>query len=514
MKILWTDDEIDLLRAHVIFLEEKGFSVTTASNGQDAIELCRENTYDIIFLDENMPGLSGLQTLAHIKILNANIPVVMITKNEEENIMDMAIGSKIADYLIKPINPNQILLAIKKHVYKKDIISEQVTTNYRSEFNQIGMQINDCVTYSDWANIYRKLIYWELELDSSENEMRDLLQMQKVEANNAFSKYIKRTYESWFDDVEKRPLMSPDIFKKKIFPLLDNGQKVFMIVIDNFRYDQWIVIKEILNEYFIFTDEEPYYSILPTATQYARNAIFSGLMPLQIQQMFPNLWVEEDSEDGKNLHEEELVRTQLERFRKKYSFSYHKINDSQSGEKLIEKMPALINNDLNICVLNFIDMLSHAKTDSKMMRELVQDEAAYRSLTLSWFKHTSTLDLFKTLAANKIKVVLTTDHGTKKVDNAIKVIGDKGTNDNLRYKVGKNLGYNKKEVFEITHPTRVGLPSPNVSSAYIFAANEDFFAYPNNYNHYVGYYKNTFQHGGISLEEIIIPLITMEPKKL
>jgi DNA-binding response OmpR family regulator len=514
MKILWTDDEIDLLKPHILFLENKGYEVTTANNGQDAIELCRTNNFDIIFLDENMPGLSGLQTLSHIKIINSNIPVVMITKNEEENIMDMAIGSKIADYLIKPINPNQILLAIKKHVYKNNIISEQVTTNYRTEFAKIGLQINECVSHSDWANLYKKLIYWELELDSSENEMRDLLQMQKVEANNAFSKYIKKNYESWFEKVETRPLMSPDIFKKKVFPLLDKGEKVFLIVIDNFRYDQWAVIKSLLSEYFVFSEEEPYFSILPTATQYARNAIFSGLMPLQIQQMFPHLWVEEESEDGKNLNEEELIKTQLERFRKNYSFSYHKINDSQTGEKLIEKLPTLMNHNLNVCVLNFIDMLSHAKTDSKMMRELVQDESAYRALTLAWFKHTSTIELFKTLANHNIKVVLTTDHGTKRVDNAIKVIGDKSTNVNLRYKVGKNLGYNKKEVFEIAYPSRIGLPSPNVSSAYIFAANNDFFAYPNNYNYYVGYYKNTFQHGGISLEEIVIPLITMQSKKV
>ncbi len=512
MKILWTDDEIDLLRAHIIFLEGKGYEVVTATNGQDAIELCRENNFDIIFLDENMPGLNGLQTLQHIKVINTNIPVVMITKNEEENIMDMAIGSKIADYLIKPVNPNQILLIIKKHVHKKDIISEQITSNYRSEFTKIGMEINDCRNYNDWGDLYKKLVYWELELASSENEMRDLLQMQKVEANNAFSKFIKKSYESWFDDDAKKPLMSPDLFKKKVFPLLDNGEKVFMIVIDNFRYDQWIIIKELLNEYFIFTEEEPYYSILPTATQYARNAIFSGLMPLQIEQMYPNLWVDEDSDDGKNMKEEELVQTQLDRFRKNYSFSYHKVNDSQFGEKLIDKLPTLMNNDLNVCVLNFIDMLSHAKTDSKMMRELVQDESAYRSLTLSWFKHTSTLGLFKALAANKIKVVLTTDHGTKRVDNALKVVGDKGTNDNLRYKVGKNLGYNKKEVFEITHPSRIGLPSPNISSAYIFASNEDFFAYPNNYNYYVSYYKNTFQHGGISLEEMVIPIVIMKPK--
>jgi len=513
MKILWTDDEIDLLRPYLIFLEEKGYEVLTANNGQDAIDLCRENNFDIIFLDENMPGLSGLQTLSQIKEINSSIPVVMITKNEEENIMDMAIGSKIADYLIKPVNPNQILLTLKKHIHKKEIITEQTTTNYRSEFNQIGMQINDCVTYADWTALYKKLLYWELELDASNNEMKELLQMQKVEANSAFTKFIKKKYVSWFEDPDSKPMMSPDFFKKKVFPLIDNGEKVFVVVIDNFRYDQWMAIKELLNEYYIFTEEESYYSILPTATQYARNAIFSGLMPLQIQQMYPNLWVDEEAEEGKNMHEEALMQTQLDRFRKKHTFSYHKINDSQSGEKLIERIPTLINNTFNVCVLNFIDMLSHAKTESKMMRELVQDESAYRSLTLSWFKHSSTLDLFRVLSENKIKVILTTDHGTIKVDNPIKVVGDKGTNVNLRYKVGKNLGYNKKEVFEIAQAAKVGLPNPNLSSVYIFASNDDFFAYPNNYNHYVSYYKNTFQHGGVSLEEMIIPCVVMEPKE-
>ncbi len=513
MKILWTDDEIDLLKSYVIFLEEKGYKVYTANNGQDAIDLCRENNFDIIFLDENMPGLSGLETLAHIKVINSGVPVVMITKNEEENIMDLAIGSKIADYLIKPVNPSQILMTLKKHVHKKDIISEQTTTNYRSEFGRIGMQINDCRDYNDWMEVYKKLLFWELELDAADNEMKDLLQMQKTEANNAFSKYIKKEYESWFDEQnEDRPLMSHDFFKKKVFPLLDAGEKVFAIVVDNFRYDQWMVIKEVLNEYFVFTEDEPYFSILPTATQYARNSIFSGLMPLQIQKMFPELWVEEDSEEGKNMNEEALLQTQLDRFRKKYPFSYHKINDSLSGEKLIEKLPSLMNNPLNVCVLNFIDMLSHAKTDSKMMRELVQDESAYRSLTLSWFKHSSTIELFKALAANGVKVVLTTDHGTIRVNNPIKVVGDKATNVNLRYKVGKNLGYNKKEVFEISQPSKIGLPSPNVSSAYIFATGDDFLAYPNNYNYYVGYYRNTFQHGGISMEEMIIPSVLMEPK--
>lgn len=511
-RILWADDEMDLLRPYVIFLEEKGYDVTTVTNGKDAVDLCQKEAFDIIFLDENMPGLSGLETLTQIKAIDPNVPLVMITKSEEEDIMNMAIGNKIADYLTKPVNPSQILLTLKKNIHKKEIVSVHTTSTYQQEFRNIGMQISDSLTWEDWTNVYKKLVYWELELAEADNGMDEMLRMQKEEANNTFNKFIKRNYMDWMANPENRPMISPELFKNKIFPLLDEGEKVFVVVVDNFRYDQWLVIREMLSELFVFTEEDTYCSILPTATQYARNAIFSGLMPLQIQQMFPDLWIEEEDEEGKNIHEEELFRTQLERFRKKYTFSFNKVFESNYCQKVIEQLPNMDSNNLNVVVLNFIDMLSHARTDSRMMRELANDEKAYRSLTLSWFRHSATYDLFKAIAARGYKVVVTTDHGTIQVNNAIKVVGDKHVNTNLRYKVGKNLSYNKKEVFEITQPQKAGLPSPNVSSAYIFAGNDDFFAYPNNYNYYVGYYKNTFQHGGISLEEMIIPIVTMEPK--
>jgi len=511
-RILWADDEIDLLKVYVLFLEEKGYEVVTASNGKDAVDLCKKESFDIIFLDENMPGLSGLETIPLIKEIHPNVPLVMITKSEEENIMDMAIGSKIADYLTKPVNPSQILMTLKKNIHRKEIQTEHTASSYRSEFGRIGMQINDSLLYEDWVEVYKKLVYWELELSETDSGMDEMLKMQKTEANSTFNKFIKRHYIDWFKYPEHRPLLSPDIFKTKVFPLLDAGEKVFFVLIDNFRYDQWKIISEMLNEFYVFSEESMYSSILPTATQYARNAIFSGLMPLQIQQMFPDLWVDEEEEEGKNLNEKDLIETQFQRFRKNYSFSYNKINESSYCERMIERLPQLDGNDLNVCVLNFIDMLSHSRTDSKMMRELANDENAYRSLTLSWFRHSGTLELLKAIAKRGYKVILTTDHGTIQVKNPIKVIGDRNTNVNLRYKLGKNLSYNQKEVFEITNPQEVGLPSPNVSTTYIFAGNEDFFAYPNNYNYYVGYYRNTFQHGGISLEEMLVPLVVMQPK--
>lgn len=514
IKILWADDEIDLLKPHIIFLEDKGYEVTTTTSGAEALDLVEEQRFDLVFLDENMPGISGLETLSRIKSKHAALPVVMITKSEEEFIMEEAIGSKISDYLIKPVNPKQILLTIKKNLDTSRLVSEKTTINYQQEFRNIGMSLHNNMTFQEWKDIYKKLVYWELELDKiEETGLNEILQTQKDEASHLFSRFIEENYIDWLHGREEAPLMSPNVIKEKVAPHITDDKTTFLIVVDNLRYDQWEILKPKIREYFWIDEEDTYLSILPTTTQYARNALFAGLMPSEIEKMYPKLWINDEEEGGKNMSEEELIGLNLKRLGKDTRYNYYKVLNQSFGRKVVDEIPNMMKNKFNVLVYNFIDMLSHARTDTNVIKELAEDESAYRSLTLSWFEHSSFMEAIKVLASKKAQVILTTDHGSIKVKNPSKVIGDKNVNTNLRYKQGKNLSYEAKDVFHIKEPKDAFLPRVNMSQSFIFAKNDLFFAYPNNFNHYVQYYRDTFQHGGISLEEMMVPLVKLTAKE-
>ncbi|MFI3248050.1 MAG: PglZ domain-containing protein [Rikenellaceae bacterium] len=514
VKILWVDDEIDLLKPHILFLNKRGYQVETCNNGYDAIDMVSEGVFDLVILDEMMPGMTGLETLPRIKELRPDTPVIMVTKSEEENIMDKAIGSKIADYIIKPVNPNQVLLSIKKFVHSQELVTEQSTADYRSEFGRLSSSLQMASTFADWCNLYRRLSAWEIELSGSSDEsIREVLTYQRVEARQEFSKFVCRNYETWINHRDAdSPVMSHMLMRDKIFPLVDKGEKTTLLLIDNFRYDQWRTIGAQLRGYFDIMTDDFYCAILPTATQYARNAIFAGLMPLSIAKVMPDKWVHDHEDGAKNQYEEEFLKRLIQTCGKNYKMTFDKLIRPEHGRKLLDNMQHIYDADLSVIVYNFLDILSHARTETDIIRELTEDEASFRSLTRSWFEHSELYTILKLLSERGHNVIITSDHGTVRVDRAVKVTGDKQTSANLRYKTGRNLAYNSRDIFEVTHPERIQLPSSNLTSSFIFAYDTDFLVYNNDANRYIRYYKDTFQHGGISMEEMIVPYIELKPK--
>lgn len=513
--ILWVDDEMESLQSQILFLKNKGYEVNALSNGFDAIDFVKENLVDIVLLDESMPGITGIETLAKIKEVNQQIPVVLITKNETENLMDEAIGSQISDYLIKPVNPNQVLLSLKKILDNKRLVAEKTTSAYQQEFRSLFMALNSNPDYNEWMDIYKKLVYWELEMEKSDSpEMREVFHTQKQEANTEFFKFISRNYGSWVNPKSTdAPIMSHSLFQFKVLPHIEKGTPTFFVLIDNLRFDQWKAIQPIFSESFRILEEDTFYSILPTATQYCRNAIFAGLLPVDIEKQFPSQWKNDEEEGGKNLFEEEFFRGQLKRLKKdNLKFSYTKVLNYHAGQDLVNNIHNLMGNDINVIVYNFVDMLSHARTEMEILKELANDEMSYRSITASWFEHSPLNQALKKISDKKVNIVLATDHGSVRVKTPYKVVGDKQTTTNLRYKHGRNLNYEPKEVLAFRDPKEAGLPSPSVNSSFIFAKEDGFLCYPNNYNYYVNYYRNTFQHGGVSLEEMIVPVIKMTNK--
>ena len=512
-QILWIDDEIDLLKSHFIFLKSRGYLVHPCSNGREGISLLDSKKIDLVLLDENMPGLNGFETLSIIKQNKPNVPVIMVTKNEEEKIIDDAIGSKVSDYLIKPVNPNQILHSLKKILNQKNLISEKASDQYQKDFKKISLDLLSASSFTDWAKLYRKFIYWKIELMELEsNSMLNILENQLKEANLVFGKFIKNNYLNWINSKQNSPTMSHNVFKNKIIPHLKINNSTLLILIDNLRLDQWKIIEPLVCKYYNVQEEDLYCSILPTTTHYCRNSFFAGLTPNEIKNKFPYLWIDDFDKGNKNMHEKELMSKQLEKLNIKNDSKYIKITSLNDAKRMVVNLHELKKNKLNTIVYNFVDILSHAKSEMNIIKELAFEDKGYLSLTFSWFKNSPLYELIKKASQLNFELIITTDHGTINVTNPLEFIGNKETSTNLRYKYGKGLKFPRKKVFEINDPVNYHLPRYSHEDKYVFALENTYFIYPSKFNDYAKHFMNSYQHGGVSLQEMLIPLIKLSPR--
>lgn len=520
--ILWVDDEIDLLLPHIKLLEARGYSVDTETNGEDALARVREDSFDLIFLDESMVGMGGLETLAGIKEIDASVPVVMVTKNEAEQVMEEAIGRRISDYLTKPVNPTQILLVCKKFLDARKLTKDYAQQDYIREFNQLAMQMMGPMDWKEWTALYTRLSEWEVEFDRHRDiGLEQTLVDQKRDANGEFGRFVEENYRDWLamekDDPE-RPVLSPDIIDRFVLPRVqeDDGP-VFLFIVDCMRLDQWLVMEELLSDYYAI-EKEYYFGILPTATTYARNAIFSGLYPAEIQHHYPELWSGDGKDDdhSQNRHEKELLDKLLERRRVslRSGVRYVKIIDTEFGRKIESEIRDYAQSQLSTIVVNAVDMMAHSRSDYPILKEIAPDESAYRSLTRSWFEHSSLFGMLRTLAENhpEAKIVITTDHGAIRCLRGSKALGDRETSTNLRYKYGRNVKVDEKHAVYVKNPADFKLPKRGAAIEYVLAKEDYYFVYPTDYHYYLNHYRDSFQHGGISMEEMILPVAQLRAR--
>ncbi len=515
-RILWADDEIDLLKPHILFLESKGYEVVSVSNGEDAVQKVRDGSFEVVLLDEHMPGMGGLEAVSEILHISPDLPVVMVTKSEEERLMDQALGGQIADYLTKPVNPSQVLLTCKRILDRSRIRSERVSQDYLSSFSGITRRLMEPLSHSEWVDLYQTLIGYDIELGGDEG-VRQVLEDQYHEANRTFSRFVEDHYPEWIrshdqSQKEERPVLSHEVVSTFVEPLLKKGGPVVFFVIDCMRYDQWLEFERLISPLFSM-EKAFHYSILPTATPYSRNAIFSGLLPRDLAEKYRAVWSQgEDDEHSRNRNEEEFLNDQLKAKEGKIRIRYDKLITTQNGRDFAQNVHNVLQVDLSAVVVNFVDILAHSRSDSAVLRELAPDERAYRALTRTWFEHSWLYNAFMQLADTDCTIVVTTDHGAIRSLHATKVIGDRETSTALRYKYGRNLKCDERHAILVRDPHDYGLPRDHMNMNYIIAKEDYYFVYPTNYNKYVSRYRDTMQHGGISLEEMILPVVTLHPK--
>lgn len=514
-RILWADDEIDMLRPHILYLKGKGYEVEAVSNGEDAVKSAEAKSFDIVLLDEMMPGMGGLATLEAIKQRHPNLPVIMITKNEEENLMNMALGRQIADYLTKPVNPSQIHLAIKKVFESEALQRSQRTRDYVAEFNRVLSLRHGALGWQDWAELFQRVVGWDLEFRQIQEEsLRQSHQEQKGQLNREFARFVEDHYAGWVQKpFGERPPLSVDIAPHWVLPHLKEGRRVALVVIDCMRLDQWSILEPLVRPYFdIKTDL--FMSILPTATPYSRNAIFSGLYPSEIARKYPDWWLENaPKEDSRNRYEKELMDKLLEAEGiPTAGHRYLKIFTPQESNNLRKKINTLGEATFLSMVFNFVDMLAHGRSESELLQELAPDEEALRGVLQSWFQHSALLEVLRVLSRQDTVVVVTTDHGLVQVKRSSEVLGNRDTSTSIRYKFGDNLGCNEREALHIKRPEEYKLPGDGLIKHYIIAKENFYFVYPTNFHQYERQFRNSFQHGGISMEEMILPVATLYPR--
>ncbi len=514
-KVLWVDDEIDHLKSHILFLEQRGYSVQTVTNAEDAISLLKEKEFDIVLLDEMLTGMNGLEALSSFHQINPSLPIIMITKSEEENLMEDAIGEKIEDYLTKPVNPSQILSSCKRILERKRIECDKITRDYVEEFEQISDSLSSELKASEWIDIYYRLSSRWIDLDNhSDIGLQQTFSDQQRECNHHFCRFIEKNYEEWLQS-DERPVLSVDLLKKYLFPLLKRGERVLFLVIDNMRMDQWLSIEPLI--YDLFTVNKKYYfSILPTATPYSRNSLFSGLFPRDIARLYPKYWKEgENDESSRNRYEPQLLIDYMKREGVDIvsKTKYIKLLNAEEANRIENQIESYFSLQLISMIFNFIDIMAHRRSESQILQEILPDESAYRSLTRTWFKHSSLFKILRKASERGIKTIITSDHGSIRVLRGVRVYGDRETSKNLRYKWGNGIKSDSKYVLDIKNPSRFGLPSPSMSTNYLIAKEDSYFVYPTNYHHYLSLYNGSLQHGGISMEEMILPIIFLTPRE-